>query len=331
MTRASEDKTKTEAEGGSPRENAHALLRRARHARARRVGAFVAAGVGLPTLLAVIYFGFIASPQFESTALLSVSGPHAPGSTAKPSARDALMVRKYALSRAAMARLEEEHRLMAHFQTAAADPLSRLSEDATREEAFSYYGSKVALSFDSASSILTLTVTAFAPEEATRFAEALITYSEEMLQSSSGNTARGRQWMAGPSDTQLVSPQAEALAKRVARARTTGEEDPAADRNASGGTTPPPAATRDLETRDAELIRRALMGASATSPSKPGELLPANSDPAPRIAIIAAPSLPDSATKPRRLTGILTVLALSATFLGIASLLIAAIREHAKI
>ena len=79
------------------------------------------------------------------------------------------------------------------------------------------------------------------------------------------------------------------------------------------------------------MIRRALMGASATSPSKPGELLPANSDPAPRIAIIAAPSLPDSATKPRRLTGILTVLALSATFLGIASLLIAAIREHAKI
>jgi capsular polysaccharide transport system permease protein len=49
------------------------------------------------------------------------------------------------------------------------------------------------------------------------------------------------------------------------------------------------------------------------------------------LARIAEPSIPDEATFPRRGLGILTVFVLSVVFMSIASLVTAAVREHARI
>lgn len=49
------------------------------------------------------------------------------------------------------------------------------------------------------------------------------------------------------------------------------------------------------------------------------------------LATIARPSLPDEETHPKRWRGVVTVVVFSAMLLGIASLLVAAVREHARI
>ena len=49
------------------------------------------------------------------------------------------------------------------------------------------------------------------------------------------------------------------------------------------------------------------------------------------LAIIVQPSVPDEATHPKRILGVMTVLALAAVAFGVLSLLIAAAREHARL
>ncbi len=49
------------------------------------------------------------------------------------------------------------------------------------------------------------------------------------------------------------------------------------------------------------------------------------------LAIVSAPSLPDEATYPKRILGILTVIAVTLLGYGIITLVIAAVKEHAKI
>ena len=49
------------------------------------------------------------------------------------------------------------------------------------------------------------------------------------------------------------------------------------------------------------------------------------------LAIIVSPSKPDEATHPERLLNIFTIFMVTLTLFGIGSLLIAAIREHARI
>ena len=293
------------------RADAHELLRRGRRARAKRIGLFMAVGVALPTFLAAIYFGFIASDQFESAALISVrSAPSAADRTkpaqgiTKVSDQDTQLVRKYALSRAAMKRLDDEHGWIAHYQDEHADVFSRLSADAPVEEAFDFYRSKVSMDYDSASGSLALSVTAFAPEEAARFAGALIQYSEEMLQSLMSGADPAQRRLSSRNGVQSPDEPGTAVAA-AALAQHGGDSAP----------TTPASGDHRAAITDAVLV----------------EQLPPLANPAPRLAIVAAPSLAESATKPRRIASVLTVLALSATLLGIASLLIAALREHAKI
>ena len=300
-----------EATLNAARADAHELLRRGRRARAKRIGLFMAVGVALPTFLAAIYFGFIASDQFESAALISVRSAPSADTAAKPargmtnvSDKDTQLVRKYALSRAAMKRLDDEHGWIAHYQDANADVFSRLSADAPAEEAFAFYQSKVSVDYDSASGSLALNVTAFAPEEAARFAGALIKYSEEMLQSLAADTDPARQIRASRKGPQ-----------RSGEPGTAAAAAALAQQGGNGGPTTPASGDQRAAIADAVLVER----------------LPPLANPAPRLAVVAAPSVAESATKPRRIASVLTVLALSATLLGIASLLISALREHAKI
>jgi capsular polysaccharide transport system permease protein len=49
------------------------------------------------------------------------------------------------------------------------------------------------------------------------------------------------------------------------------------------------------------------------------------------LAVVSAPSMPDESTHPRRALGVLTVFLMSFLVMGIASLLIASVREHARV
>lgn len=141
-----------------------------------------------PTIAAVIYYGTIASPQYESVAPFLVQaadersalnfasllgGISSPGST-----RDALAIRDYVLSRDVLAKLQEDHAFLDHYRSKTWDVWSRLREDAGSEDTFLYYSRKVRVYYDNQSGNLTLFVRAFEPERAEAFAKAILEYSE---------------------------------------------------------------------------------------------------------------------------------------------------------
>lgn len=166
-------------------------LKQLRKARARQLLKRLALFVGLPTAIATVYFGLIASDQFESISPVTVQSAEqqtslglesligvVPGAA---SSRDALTIREYILSREVLQRLDKEHSFIAHYRSKDADWFSRLGEDATFEDAYEYYEDKVRVDYDTMSGVLTVSVLAFDAQSAQRFATAILSYSEEMV------------------------------------------------------------------------------------------------------------------------------------------------------
>jgi capsular polysaccharide transport system permease protein len=95
--------------------------------------------------------------------------------------QDSITVQSYLTSRAAMLRLDEEHGFKEHFSNPAIDPLQRLPDGATNEEAFKIYADRVQLGYDPTEGIVKMEVVAADPETSQRFSEALVGYAEEQV------------------------------------------------------------------------------------------------------------------------------------------------------
>ncbi len=78
-------------------------------------------------------------------------------------------------------RLDEEHGFKAHYSQGHIDPLRRLSEDATNEDAYALYKRKVQIGFDPAEGLVQLKVIAADPETSEAFSRALVSYAEEQV------------------------------------------------------------------------------------------------------------------------------------------------------
>lgn len=162
-----------------------------RRIRARRLLRRVLLGVGTPTLLAALYYGAIASPQYESVASFTIQSADGGGASSlelliatvpgSNAGRDVLLVQEYALSRDMLALLREQHGFVEHYSHEDVDLASRLPPDAQPEEQFRYFQDHVSLAHDSASSVLTLTVRAFSSEKAAEIAQAILSASELMV------------------------------------------------------------------------------------------------------------------------------------------------------
>lgn len=192
-----------------------------RRARSRRLLASIAIFVLLPTLLGTVYYGLVATDQYESYTVFTVhSADTRPtfgvealiGSVGGVTqARDVLAVREYVLSRDMLARLDKERGFIAHYRSPWIDWWSRLSEDASFEEAYEYFVEKIHTEFDTNSSVLTVRVRAFSPEKAHEFARAVLTYGEEMVNKLSERERRDR--------TQYAEAEVAKAEERLARAR----------------------------------------------------------------------------------------------------------------
>ena len=149
--------------------------------------------VGLPTLVAALYFGAMASDMYQSESKYTIQGADMRASSALDSImgalavsgssgeHDARAVQEYILSRDVLRRLDREQQFIAHHQDPAIDWVSRIPADATFEEAYEYYGSLVDVRYDSQAGVSTLTVLATTADGARRFAEAILRYAEEMV------------------------------------------------------------------------------------------------------------------------------------------------------
>jgi len=364
-----------------------------RKARARRLQRLFRWWVGVPALIAVLYYGLIASDYYQSEARFSIQSIDRGSAIGLDSLlgalpgvgsdKDALVVRDYILSRDVLTRLDKEHAFLKHYQDSG-DWFSKLSRHATFEEAFDYYLSRVDVEFDTQSGISTLQVRALSAEKAAEFAGAILEYGEQLVNELSRraetdrlNLAReevrlGEERLAAarnailnqqvvtkelnPAEsaaavmeirtqletelakaqaelTEIVgymrpdSPRAKALKNRIEslnkqvkheNRRLTSPEDESLSSSIAGFE--PLLLEKEFATKAYESALASLEVARTEAASQHRYL-----------ATIVAPSVPDEATHPRRLLDIITVVLAAMLAFGIGSLLIAAVREHARI
>ena len=151
--------------------------------------------VGLPTLIAGVYFFAIAADLYTSEVKFVVRGPSkAPVSAisamlssaaASSVSEDAYAVHDYLLSRDAVRRLEREDDLRALLNRPEGDLITRFPGvwfwRKDFEALYDAYAHFVSIEIDSTSGVSTLQVKAYRPEDAERVARALLGFSEQLI------------------------------------------------------------------------------------------------------------------------------------------------------
>lgn len=269
-----------------------------RRARARKLAIRFALGVGIPTLIAIVYCGFIASPRYDSEAVVAVESNQDRTDTGrgldadKAYQRDVRMLRDFIRSRAMMEQID-----LAHYRSGDVDWWSRLDGDD-----LDYYQDMVDVGVEPGSNVLHLRVRAFAADRAKAFAETIV--------------AAADRWIAAESErasAQLIAP-AEAEVARVkqllieARSRCMAPGcDPEHDLDHQ-------LAQKQLD-EAVEALQLARLEAAAVMR---------------RLVVIAPASLPTQASGPKVAWDVATVFVTAAVLVAVLSLLGAAIREHAN-
>jgi capsular polysaccharide transport system permease protein len=150
--------------------------------------------VGLPTLLAMLYYFLIASDLYASEARIVVRSPARmqvsglagllQGSGISRAQDDVYSVHDFILSRDAIAAAGKRLDLRAIFSRPGADFIARYPNPwhrDTSEDFYKYWQHRVEVVFDTTSGICTLTVKAFRAEDAQALAQALLDESEGLV------------------------------------------------------------------------------------------------------------------------------------------------------
>lgn len=163
------------------------------------------ATVVAPTAIATIYFGLVASDVYISESRFVVRSPERQSTSAfgmllkgagfSRSQDDSYTVQDFILSRDALQELKEKLEIDKAYSSSTIDFFSRFSAldwDDSFEALHRYYQKKVDIQLDSSSSISTLTVRAFASDDAFRINQQLLEMSERLVNQLN---ERGRQDM----------------------------------------------------------------------------------------------------------------------------------------
>lgn len=170
------------------RQDRHRPQRQRRRALLRSLALCVA----LPTLLASIYFGLIASDQFVVEvrfAVRSSNGVQAGDAlslfgaipNASSTVTDSYIVIDYLQSRELVDKLDERIGLRKLYARPDVDYLSRFDGSLSVEEFVKYWRKMLKAGFDVASQVVAVEVRAFTAEDAKRVATALLELSEELI------------------------------------------------------------------------------------------------------------------------------------------------------
>jgi capsular polysaccharide transport system permease protein len=184
--------------------------------------------VVIPTLLATLYYGLIASDVYVSESHFVVRGPQRQAPSAlgsllqgatggfSRSVEDSFSVTDFITSRDALKRLEEELGIKRMFGSDQIDRLSRfagIDPDDSFEALHRFYRNHVSVTVDAANPISVLTVRAFTADDAWRINERLLELSEALV-----NTLneRGRQDMISFAESVVGDAEARSRAATVA-------------------------------------------------------------------------------------------------------------------
>ncbi len=143
----------------------------------------------LPTILAGIYYGSIATKMYATKSefiIQTADGPQGGvggllSGTGFATSHDSITVQGYLQSREAMLRLEDEHGFIAHFGGDDIDFLQRLEADASNEDAYKLFKKQVQIGYDPTEGVIRMEVAAASPEKSQEFSQALIAYAEEQV------------------------------------------------------------------------------------------------------------------------------------------------------
>ncbi|MBN9888617.1 capsule biosynthesis protein [Salipiger abyssi] len=145
--------------------------------------------VFLPTIIAGYYFYIVATPMYSTkSAFLILKAENAASGmgslfsgTQFATNQDAIAVQSYLLSKDAMLRLDEDEGFKAHYEQDWIDPIQRLEEGASNEDAYKLYKRNIEIGYDPAEGVVKMEIMAADPETAARFSNALIGYAEERV------------------------------------------------------------------------------------------------------------------------------------------------------
>jgi capsular polysaccharide transport system permease protein len=141
--------------------------------------------IGLPMLLAALYYSLLASDRYVSTTVLTVrrAGHEAssvnglamllPGAAAM-SQEDTRYLREYLHSQGLLLRLDAELKLRQHYESAHTDLFHRLWPDASQEQLLEYWRRRVEIALDEVSGLLSVRVQGFDPDQVQRINQALL-------------------------------------------------------------------------------------------------------------------------------------------------------------
>lgn len=159
--------------------------------RARSVRPLFLLTVIVPTILAILYYGLFASDVYLSESRFVVRSPDKGAtsglgvllkSTGFATAGDEIYAaHDYLLSRDALGALDRRGAFRRAYGAASVSIFDRFNAtgwSGSFEDLYKYYGKKISVEQESASSIVTLTVRAFAPGDARRFNERLLEMAE---------------------------------------------------------------------------------------------------------------------------------------------------------
>lgn len=145
--------------------------------------------VFLPTLFAGYYYYKVATPMYATKSefvIQNADGGSGSGmggllQSAGIGSPDSIGVQGYLLSREAMLRLDADEGFKAHFSAPSIDPIQRLEEGASDEDAYKLYKRNVKIGYDPTEGIIKMEVVATDPATSQRYSEILISYAEEKV------------------------------------------------------------------------------------------------------------------------------------------------------
>ncbi|WP_243612647.1 capsule biosynthesis protein [Shimia aestuarii] len=146
--------------------------------------------VFLPTIIAGWYFFSIATPMYATKSeFLILQADNAGGSgigsflsgTQFATNQDSIATQSFLVSKDALVRLDKDENFKEHFADPSIDPIQRLPENPTNEQAYSLYKKYVKVGYDPTEGVIRMEVSAADPEVAARFSRALISYAEQRV------------------------------------------------------------------------------------------------------------------------------------------------------
>jgi capsular polysaccharide transport system permease protein len=148
--------------------------------------------VGIPTVLATVYFGFLASDVYVSESRFAIRSAKGSGSASglaailstpivSSGAQESLVVADYVHSQDMLQGIQERLAIDKHYSSGDVDWLARLPKQASQEETLEYFIDKVELVRDSASDVLTLRTRAYDPQTAQKLGQLVVELSENLV------------------------------------------------------------------------------------------------------------------------------------------------------